>query len=198
MSSARLEQGLRALTDRLETGARIAVITFHSLEDRIVKNFFRDRSREWLDRPEWPEPRPNPDYDLQLVTAKPVEPGRNRTARQSTFAQRETARGGKNQMNRIAPKNIEHDRRASLARWIVLTAFFALTGLIYVYLDYSAASSGRSARRRSRTSWPVCAAQNDVASGQIAALTSRVGAAAATEGRLSEDDPDRGAKHCSA
>ena len=69
-----LEVGLRALIERLESAARIAVITFHSLEDRIVKNFFRDRSREWLDRPEWPEPRPNPDWDLQLITSKPVEP----------------------------------------------------------------------------------------------------------------------------
>ena len=47
-----LEEGLRALTKRLESGARFVVITFHSLEDRIVKNFFRDRSREFLDRPE--------------------------------------------------------------------------------------------------------------------------------------------------
>jgi 16S rRNA (cytosine1402-N4)-methyltransferase len=69
-----LEEGLRALTARVASGGRIAVITFHSLEDRIVKNFFRDRSREWLDKPEWPEPKRNPDYDLQLVTAKPVEP----------------------------------------------------------------------------------------------------------------------------
>jgi len=69
-----LEEGLLALTDRLESNSRIAVITFHSLEDRIVKNFFRDRSREWLDRPEWPEPRPNPDFSLRLITPKPVEP----------------------------------------------------------------------------------------------------------------------------
>ncbi|HEX4665964.1 MAG TPA: 16S rRNA (cytosine(1402)-N(4))-methyltransferase RsmH [Chthoniobacterales bacterium] len=69
-----LEAGLLALTSRLEPGARFAVITFHSLEDRIVKNFFRERSRQWLDRPEWPEPRPNPDYTLTLITAKPVEP----------------------------------------------------------------------------------------------------------------------------
>ena len=72
-----LAEGLGALTKRLEPGARFAVITFHSLEDRIVKNFFRDRSREWLDRPEWPEPRPNPDYVFRLVTDKPVEPGEN-------------------------------------------------------------------------------------------------------------------------
>lgn len=72
-----LEEGLRALTKRLESGGRFAVITFHSLEDRIVKNFFRDRSREWLDRPEWPEPRRNPDFVFRLVTDKPVEPGEN-------------------------------------------------------------------------------------------------------------------------
>ena len=70
-----LAGGLRILTERLEPGARIAVIAFHSLEDRIVKNFLRDRSREWLDRPEWPAPRRNPEYDLKLITAKPVEPG---------------------------------------------------------------------------------------------------------------------------
>lgn len=70
-----LQEGLGVLTSRLEPGARIAVISFHSLEDRIVKNFFRDHSREWLDRPEWPEPRRNPQYDLNLITSKPVEPG---------------------------------------------------------------------------------------------------------------------------
>jgi len=70
-----LEEGLCALCARLASGARIAVITFHSLEDRIVKNIFREGSREFLDRPEWPEPRPNPNYKLKLVTAKPVEAG---------------------------------------------------------------------------------------------------------------------------
>src|SRR6266853_808318 len=69
-----LEEGLRVLTPRLQPGARIAVIAFHSLEDRIVKNFFRDRSREYVDRPEWPAPQRNPNYDLRLITPKPVEP----------------------------------------------------------------------------------------------------------------------------
>jgi len=70
-----LEEGLRILTARLEPAARIAVITFHSLEDRIVKNFFRGRSREWIDKPEWPAAQPNPERDLNLITTKPVEPG---------------------------------------------------------------------------------------------------------------------------
>src|SRR3954466_4647621 len=69
-----LREGLQVLTDRLETGARLAVISFHSLEDRIVKNFMRDHSREWLDRPEWPEPKRNPDYTLNLITSNQVEP----------------------------------------------------------------------------------------------------------------------------
>ncbi len=72
-----LEEGLRVMTGRLEPGARIGVITFHSLEDRIVKNFFRDRSREWLDRPEWPAPQRNPKRDLNVITPKPVEPNEN-------------------------------------------------------------------------------------------------------------------------
>ena len=72
-----LDQGLRVIIDRLEPGARIAVISFHSLEDRTVKNFFRDRSREYLDRPEWPEPRKNAARDLLVITPRPIEPGEN-------------------------------------------------------------------------------------------------------------------------
>lgn len=72
-----LQQGLRVLTERLEGGGRIAVIAFHSLEDRMVKNFFRDHSREYVDRPEWPEPRPNEARDLRIITPKPIEPGEN-------------------------------------------------------------------------------------------------------------------------
>lgn len=67
-----LEQGLAQLTARLAPGGIFAVITFHSLEDRIVKTFFKHRCTEWLDRPEWPEPRRNPDHVFQAITRKPV------------------------------------------------------------------------------------------------------------------------------
>ncbi|HBN18050.1 MAG TPA: 16S rRNA (cytosine(1402)-N(4))-methyltransferase, partial [Akkermansia sp.] len=51
------------------------VITFHSLEDRRVKQFFELRSRPEIDRPEWPAPRPNPDYCFRPLSRKPVTAG---------------------------------------------------------------------------------------------------------------------------
>lgn len=41
---AELEAGLEAAEQALRTGGRLAVVTFHSLEDRIVKSFFTDRA----------------------------------------------------------------------------------------------------------------------------------------------------------
>jgi 16S rRNA (cytosine1402-N4)-methyltransferase len=68
-----IERGLTAISSRLAHGARLAVISFHSLEDRIVKNYFRDRSVEWIDRPEWPEPRRNPNRLFRLLTPRPMD-----------------------------------------------------------------------------------------------------------------------------
>jgi 16S rRNA (cytosine1402-N4)-methyltransferase len=67
-----LESVLAQAATRVRPGGRIAVITFHSLEDRIVKEFFKLRSTPELDRPEWPAPRPNPDYIFHALTRKPV------------------------------------------------------------------------------------------------------------------------------
>ena len=71
-----LERGLRGLSVWVKGGGRMAVLTFHSLEDRIVKRYFREVSREWIDRPEWPAPKKNPAYAFRLITARPIEPSR--------------------------------------------------------------------------------------------------------------------------
>jgi 16S rRNA (cytosine1402-N4)-methyltransferase len=69
-----VERGLPLLAKWVKPGGRFAVITFHSLEDRLVKRFFRKVTQEWVDRPEWPEPRRNPSFEFRLITQRPVEP----------------------------------------------------------------------------------------------------------------------------
>lgn len=59
----------------LRSGGRFAVITFHSLEDRAVKRYFDRVTRPEIDRPEWPAPRPNPEYAARSVFRKPVTAG---------------------------------------------------------------------------------------------------------------------------
>lgn len=67
-----LTRGLETIIPLLTTGGCLAVITFHSLEDRIVKHFFRDHSTAMEDRPEWPAPRPNPRYCFCLSRPTPL------------------------------------------------------------------------------------------------------------------------------
>jgi 16S rRNA (cytosine1402-N4)-methyltransferase len=69
-----LEHALHELSQSVKPGGRMAIITFHSLEDRIVKHYFREVSQEWVDRPEWPAPRRNPAHAFRLITSRPIEP----------------------------------------------------------------------------------------------------------------------------
>ena len=69
-----LERALKKLSHLVRPGGRMAIITFHSLEDRIVKHYFREVSQEWIDRPEWPAPRKNPAHAFRLITSRPIEP----------------------------------------------------------------------------------------------------------------------------
>ncbi len=67
-----LKEMLEQIPTLLKAGGRVAIITFHSLEDRLVKNFFR--------RGSFDEPEENPFIntetvnELKIITKKPVSP----------------------------------------------------------------------------------------------------------------------------
>jgi 16S rRNA (cytosine1402-N4)-methyltransferase len=75
-----LELALPALQARLAPGGRLAVISFHSLEDRRVKEHFRREARECVCPPGLPECRCGHQASLRLVTHKPLEADEAETA----------------------------------------------------------------------------------------------------------------------
>ena len=67
-----LEEGLKAGIDRLSVGGRIAAISFHSLEDRIVKQMFLRYSGRCECPPRLPECRCGARQVVKILTRKPV------------------------------------------------------------------------------------------------------------------------------
>jgi len=70
-----LEAALPAALRMLHPGGRIAVISFHSLEDRIVKQFVREQVRGCTCPPEFPICACGNEPVLRDLTRKPVRPG---------------------------------------------------------------------------------------------------------------------------
>src|SRR2546428_13714899 len=75
-------------------------------------------------------------------------------------------------MNRSRRRNCNTVNAASLARWIVMTAFLALAGLSYVYLTLQLYHLGER-KKAIENELASLRTQNDVTNVQIAALTSR-------------------------
>jgi len=69
-----LKKSLPQAIEVLEKGGRVAVISFHSLEDRIVKQFFRTESKDCLCGPEVPECQCHHKAILKIITKKPIKP----------------------------------------------------------------------------------------------------------------------------
>jgi 16S rRNA (cytosine1402-N4)-methyltransferase len=67
-----LKEGLRSAVDHLQSGARLAVLSFHSLEDRIVKQFFVEMSRGCVCPPQLAVCACGRKKILQVVTRRPI------------------------------------------------------------------------------------------------------------------------------
>ena len=69
-----LEAVLPQTVDALKPGGRLAIIAFHSLEDRIIKQFMRRESRDCICPPNQPICTCGHKATLRIITGKPVRP----------------------------------------------------------------------------------------------------------------------------
>lgn len=69
-----LERLLAGLPTCLEPGARVAIITFHSLEDRLVKQAFAQWARACVCPPQWPACQCRGTAQATLINRKPITP----------------------------------------------------------------------------------------------------------------------------
>jgi 16S rRNA (cytosine1402-N4)-methyltransferase len=70
-----LEAALPAALEMLRPGGRLAVIAFHSLEDRIVKQFLREKERGCTCPPDFPVCVCGNEPELRAIQRRPVRPG---------------------------------------------------------------------------------------------------------------------------
>src|SRR3954452_1963755 len=75
-----IEAALPAALDLLRPGGRLAVISFHSLEDRIVKRFLRDKERGCTCPPDFPVCVCGKTPELRSTSRKAIRPGTGETA----------------------------------------------------------------------------------------------------------------------
>ncbi len=162
---AHLERALPRALQALKPGGRLAVISFHSLEDRIVKRFFREQSQEQVNPPYMQQFEVERPARLREVSRKPIVASEAEVMPQSAGAQRATA-GGREDPNQRVDMNLPQASRHvleqffhahALAPWraqrqwigVVLLAVIGLGMTAALYLDVTseAAITGRQIQR---------------------------------------------------
>ena len=119
-----VEQGLEAAVKRLEVGGRLAVISFHSLEDRLVKRALRDASRLPQGDPRMPLPdsvtKPRMRLMGKAIKAGTGEMGMNPRARSAVL--------------RVAERTEPSDALVSSLRYLVVDPIGISVVITSVYI----------------------------------------------------------------
>lgn len=78
-----LKDAIPKMCRRLKSSGRLCIITFHSLEDRIVKNTFRDLFKECICPPEFPICTCDKEREIQIITRRPIVPSKEEVEKNS-------------------------------------------------------------------------------------------------------------------
>ena len=173
-----LNEGLDAIFNCLAPGGRLCVITFHSLEDRLVKNKFRRWAQRCTCPPEQPICTCGGVAKAKLITRKPIEANTQEAAPklETPRPQVKVVRGGNRGLNRA--RRFAQATLRTLALAIVL-------GLVVSVL-YSHAKLTELSGQINEVNTQLTAAQSeyDYLSTKMSDITSRASLQEVAEGQL--------------
>lgn len=72
-----LQNSIEKMVHLLNPGGRLVIITFHSLEDRIVKEKFKELYKDCICPPQMPVCTCDKKREIEIITRKPITPGKN-------------------------------------------------------------------------------------------------------------------------
>ena len=73
--SSELKNSIDKMVDLLKPGGRLVIITFHSLEDRIVKEAFKELFKDCICPPGFPQCICDKKREIKIITRKPIVAG---------------------------------------------------------------------------------------------------------------------------